>query len=201
MMTVLKITAIAVLVYVAIVATFASLLGFMQPAGGSTLVITTFDKDGTPHDRVVSRPYRLMQRRRVAVIAFRVISIRILTGVEQEANDVEMSVLSRQRHGAMSIKRARSRQQSSRVGQSAQAGCCRQAVDRRSTADERLGCRLVAEREGRHQRRCPLARTTPVGRRTKIHERFDKRHLDAAAMENRVGFHVTCTDCHARFRN
>ena len=55
MMTVLKITAIAVLVYVAIVATFESLLGFLQPAGGSTLVITTFDKDGTPHDRVVSR--------------------------------------------------------------------------------------------------------------------------------------------------
>ena len=54
-MTVLKITAIAVLVYVAIVATFESLLGFLQPAGGSTLVITTFDKDGTPHDRVVSR--------------------------------------------------------------------------------------------------------------------------------------------------
>ena len=55
MMTVLKNAAIAVLVYVAIVATFESLLGFLQPAGGSTLVITTFDKDGTPHDRVVSR--------------------------------------------------------------------------------------------------------------------------------------------------
>ncbi|HEX3758459.1 MAG TPA: cytochrome c3 family protein [Kofleriaceae bacterium] len=25
-----------------------------------------------------------------------------------------------------------------------------------------------------------------------------RRHLDAAAMEDRVGFHVTCTDCHAR---
>ena len=55
MMTVLKNAAIAVLVYMAIVATFESLLGFLQPAGGSTLVITTFDKDGTPHDRVVSR--------------------------------------------------------------------------------------------------------------------------------------------------
>src|SRR5512140_599960 len=25
-----------------------------------------------------------------------------------------------------------------------------------------------------------------------------KRHLDAQAMEDRVGFHVTCTDCHTR---
>ncbi len=55
MMTAVKIIAIAVLVYVAIVAAFESLLGFTQPTAGSTLVITTFDKDGTPHDRVVSR--------------------------------------------------------------------------------------------------------------------------------------------------
>src|SRR5882724_2970484 len=55
MMTTLKIIAIAGLVYVAIVATFESLLGFMQPTAGSTLVITTLDKDGAPHERVVSR--------------------------------------------------------------------------------------------------------------------------------------------------
>ncbi len=54
-MTALKIIAIVVLVYVAIVATFESLLGFLQPDAGSTLVITTFDGDGSPHDRVVSR--------------------------------------------------------------------------------------------------------------------------------------------------
>jgi len=51
----MKIAVIVILVYVAIVAAFESLLGFMQPAAGSTLVITTFDADGTPHDRVVSR--------------------------------------------------------------------------------------------------------------------------------------------------
>jgi hypothetical protein len=54
-MTALKITAIAVLVYVAIVVSFESLIGFLQPTAGSTLVITTFDRDGTGHDRVVSR--------------------------------------------------------------------------------------------------------------------------------------------------
>ena len=54
-MKALKIVAIVVLVYVGIVATFESLLGYFQPADGSTLVITTFDGDGTPHDRVVSR--------------------------------------------------------------------------------------------------------------------------------------------------
>ena len=39
----------------AIVAAFESAIGYFQPAGGSTLVITTFDDDGTSHDRVVSR--------------------------------------------------------------------------------------------------------------------------------------------------
>lgn len=54
-MKVLKIVALVVLVYVGIVAAFESLIGYLQPASGSTVVITTFDADGTPHDRVVSR--------------------------------------------------------------------------------------------------------------------------------------------------
>jgi hypothetical protein len=51
----LKIVATAVLVYVGIVVAFESLIGYFQPTAGSTLVITTFDGDGTSHDRVVSR--------------------------------------------------------------------------------------------------------------------------------------------------
>jgi len=54
-MKALKIVAILVLIYVGIVVGFESLIGFFQPAGGSTLVITTFDEAGTAHDRVVSR--------------------------------------------------------------------------------------------------------------------------------------------------
>lgn len=50
-----KIAAIAALVYVGIVVAFESLIGYLQPTAGSTLVITTFAGDGTPHDRVVSR--------------------------------------------------------------------------------------------------------------------------------------------------
>jgi hypothetical protein len=54
-MKALKIAAAVILVYLGIVVAFESLIGYFQPAGGSTLVITTFDEDGTPHDRVVSR--------------------------------------------------------------------------------------------------------------------------------------------------
>ncbi len=54
-MTALKIVAIVALVYVGIVVAFESLIGYFQPADEATLVITTFDGDGTPHDRVVSR--------------------------------------------------------------------------------------------------------------------------------------------------
>lgn len=54
-MRVLKIAVGVVVVYVGIVAAFESLLGVLQPTAGSTLVITTFESDGTPHGRVVSR--------------------------------------------------------------------------------------------------------------------------------------------------
>jgi hypothetical protein len=54
-MSALKIAVIVVLVYVGIVVAFESLIGYFQPRAGSTLVITTFDEGGTPHDRVVSR--------------------------------------------------------------------------------------------------------------------------------------------------
>jgi hypothetical protein len=40
---------------VGIVVVFESMIGFFQPRSGSTLVLTTFDADGTAHDRVVSR--------------------------------------------------------------------------------------------------------------------------------------------------
>jgi hypothetical protein len=54
-MKLVKTVVILAFVYVGIVAAFESLIGVIQPAGGSTLVITTFDADGTAHDRVVSR--------------------------------------------------------------------------------------------------------------------------------------------------
>jgi hypothetical protein len=54
-MKALKIIAIAFLVYVGVVVAFESLIGYFQPQAGSTLVITTFDEEGSPHDRVVSR--------------------------------------------------------------------------------------------------------------------------------------------------
>lgn len=54
-MKAVKIFAILILIYVGIVVGFESLIGFFQPAGGSTLVITTFDEAGAAHDRVVSR--------------------------------------------------------------------------------------------------------------------------------------------------
>jgi len=54
-MRALKLAVVTVLAYVGIVVAFESLIGYLQPTAGSTLVITTFGGDGTPHDRVVSR--------------------------------------------------------------------------------------------------------------------------------------------------
>jgi hypothetical protein len=50
-----KILAIIIIGYVGLVVVFESLIGVFQPQAGSTLVLTTFDADGTAHDRVVSR--------------------------------------------------------------------------------------------------------------------------------------------------
>ncbi len=54
-MKALKRIAILFLVYAGIVAGFESLIGYFQPAGETTLVITTTAEDGTPNDRVLSR--------------------------------------------------------------------------------------------------------------------------------------------------
>jgi hypothetical protein len=54
-MRALKILAIALLVYVGIVVAFESSIGILQPSGGTTLVITTFDPDGAAHERVVAK--------------------------------------------------------------------------------------------------------------------------------------------------
>ncbi len=50
-----KIVAISFLFYVGFVAAFESMLGFFQPGGQSTLVITTTAEDGTTNDRVLAR--------------------------------------------------------------------------------------------------------------------------------------------------
>ena len=54
-MKIAKIAVILLLVWVGIVTVFESLIGYLQPSAGSTLVITTFDAGGAAHDRVVSR--------------------------------------------------------------------------------------------------------------------------------------------------
>lgn len=49
-----KIVASVVVAYLGVIVAFESLIGYFQPADETTLVITTFDDDGAPHDRVVS---------------------------------------------------------------------------------------------------------------------------------------------------
>lgn len=54
-MRILKIAVIFALVYAAVVVVFESFIGVLQPANESTLVITTFEPDGSAMDRVASR--------------------------------------------------------------------------------------------------------------------------------------------------
>jgi len=54
-MKALKYLAIALGVYIGIVVVFESLIGVLQPASESTLVITTSDGDGNSNDRVLAR--------------------------------------------------------------------------------------------------------------------------------------------------
>jgi len=83
----LKVLLALLVVYVTIVVLFESLLGYFQPEAGTTMVITTFEQDGTSHPRVVARLemgeqlyvavnhwprawYRRMQRNPVVQITF-----------------------------------------------------------------------------------------------------------------------------------
>jgi F420H(2)-dependent quinone reductase len=54
-MKIIKVAVILLVVYAAIVAAFESMIGYIQPTQETTVVITTFDAAGAPHDRVVSR--------------------------------------------------------------------------------------------------------------------------------------------------
>ena len=54
-MRAVRIAVIVALGYVGVVVVFESLLGLLQPAPASTLVITTFDPSRAAHDRVLSR--------------------------------------------------------------------------------------------------------------------------------------------------
>jgi len=54
-MKLVKIVAVLLIAYVAVVAAFESLLGYFQPQAGNTIVITTTDAGGASKDRVVSR--------------------------------------------------------------------------------------------------------------------------------------------------
>jgi hypothetical protein len=54
-MRTVKWVVIALLGYVAIVAAFETLIGTVQPSNEQTIRITTFEPDGTAHDRVVSK--------------------------------------------------------------------------------------------------------------------------------------------------
>ena len=65
-MKVLRLIAILVVIYVGVVVLFESLLGYFQPAGGNTLVITTFDGSGEGSDRVLAH---LQSRDRIYVAA------------------------------------------------------------------------------------------------------------------------------------
>ena len=53
-MKALKIAGIALVVYVAIVVLFESLLGYFQPEPPGSLTITTTDEGGNTHDRVLT---------------------------------------------------------------------------------------------------------------------------------------------------
>jgi hypothetical protein len=54
-MKIIKRIGIALLVYVAIIFAFESMIGFFQPEAGQTLVITTTDDGGNSNDRVLAR--------------------------------------------------------------------------------------------------------------------------------------------------
>jgi len=54
-MKALKIGAIVLIAYAGLVVAFESMIGFMQPETETTLVIRTFDADGSSNDRVLAR--------------------------------------------------------------------------------------------------------------------------------------------------
>ena len=71
--------------------------------------------DQQPHYRLVAAQDGLMQRRRVRMVAFEVVAVGILAGVEQQANDLRVSVLRGQGERAVARFGVRGREQTGGV--------------------------------------------------------------------------------------
>src|SRR5207248_3352736 len=58
--------------------------------------------DEQPHRVCVVGPHSLMQRRRMRMVSIRVVAVRILTGIEEQAHHVGVAVLGGEREGDVS---------------------------------------------------------------------------------------------------
>ena len=128
----------------------------------------------------------LMQRRRVRVVALRVVPVGILSGVEQHADDVHVTVLRGQSERPMAVLAGRTGEQLTRLVETAQSGGRGDVVYARAAADERLGRVAETKRQRRHQGRRPRAGAFRFERGAEIDEHVDERRLHACLRRRRA---------------
>jgi len=120
----------------------------------------------------------LVQRSTVRMVAFGVVAIRILAGVEQKANGLRLSVLRSQGERAMAGFGVRKGKQTRDIVHEAQSGGGRQ-LDPRSAFRQGLGGVDHPERQGSEQRRSPFSRAASFDRGAEIQQQLDKRRLES----------------------
>src|SRR5919106_2937781 len=100
----------------------------------------------------------LMQWGRVAVEALRVVAIGILTGIEEQADDLHVPELGSQGERAMPVVPARRGEQALRVLESSQARGGGEGGDSRPASHQGKGGVPESKDQGGHERRNPVAR-------------------------------------------
>src|SRR2546421_5821969 len=142
--------------------------------------------DQQPDDGLMTGRNSLMERRRVRVVALRVVPVGILSGVEQHADDVHVTVLRGQCERPMAVLAGRTGEELTRPVETAQSSGRGDVVYARAAADERLGRVPETKRQRRHQGRRPRAGAFRFERGAEIDEHVDERRLHARLRRRRA---------------
>src|SRR5205823_11042171 len=111
--------------------------------------------DQEPHHRLMPRQHRLMQWCRMRMVAFRIVAVGVLPGIEQQANDLQMSVLRCEGERAVARFGVRGREETGGIVPEAKA-CGGGQIDTCAALCQDGGCIAHPEGERGQERASPF---------------------------------------------
>ena len=122
------------------------------------------------------RQHRLMQWCRMRMVAFRIVAVGVLPGIEQQANDLQMSVLRCEGERAVARFGVRGREETGGIVPEAKA-CGGGQIDTCAALCQDGGCIAHPEGERGQERASPFPGAASFDGGAELQQRLDERHL------------------------